>query len=114
MRTLLTVVVLLSLVAIPARAQRTVPDRSPAASPQQIFEFLLPRLYKGISLTKDETSKVKEILDRSLAEQQTLDFSAADWRERRTAILEKRNAAFRALLSSDDEKAKFDINLKSM
>jgi Spy/CpxP family protein refolding chaperone len=107
-------VVLLTVAVSPAHAQRPVADRAPAAAPEQILEFLVSRLYRGISLTKEQTAKVKEIIDKSLAEQQALDFGAIDFREKRAAILDRRNSAFRAILSSDSEKAKFDTNLKSM
>jgi hypothetical protein len=113
-RTSLVLVILLTFIVSPAHAQRPMADRAPAATPGQIFEFLVSRLYRGIDLSKEQTTKVKEIIDKSLAEQQVLDFSAIDFREKRAAILDRRNSAFRAILSSDSEKVKFDTNLKNM
>ena len=86
--------------------------RERMAAPEQVVLNIISRVYKDIALTADQRERLKEIIDRSFTDQRTLDFGAADVHEKQVAMLERRNAAMRALLTSDSDRAKFDVNIR--
>ena len=84
------------------------------ATPERVVTNIIARAYKGVTLTPEQKEGVRLIVDRSLSEQGALDFSAIGWQEKRAALLEKRNAELRALLTTDADRAKFDVNIKTL
>jgi hypothetical protein len=114
MRRFIVVLALLGCFGGTSRAQVPVPDRGRVATPEQIVESLIARAFKGIALTREQAALVREIVNQSLAEGRALDFGAGDWMEKRKAIIKRRNAAFRAILVTDDDRAKFDVNVMTL
>lgn len=97
-----------------AQAPATIPGAR-AATPARVIDYLITNAFRGISLSTSQRDSVGIIVVRNLAEQRAkLDFAAPDVFEKRDALLQKRNAEFRTLLTSEGDRAQFDKNLKTI
>ena len=79
-------------------------------TPEQMLERNMTRLFNGITLTDAQKAKATEILKKAMEANMGLDRQAADFRDKMTESNNKRNADLKALLTSDDDKKKFDEN----
>ncbi len=79
-------------------------------SPEAADSMNLARLFEGITLNADQTTKAKGIIKSAREALAGLDRQAADFREKMTEQNNKRNGDLKALLTSDADKAKFDEN----
>jgi len=70
----------------------------------------LSRLFTGVTLNADQTTKAKAIIKAAREATAGMDRQAPDFRDKMTAANTKRNADLKALLTSDADKAKFDEN----
>jgi hypothetical protein len=79
-------------------------------SPEAADSAAFARLFTGITLNADQTTKAKAIIKAAREANASLDRQAPDFREKMTASNTKRAADLKALLTSDADKAKFDEN----
>ncbi|MFI5310564.1 MAG: hypothetical protein ACHQQ3_04990 [Gemmatimonadales bacterium] len=79
-------------------------------SPEARDSVQLSRLFTGITLNADQTTKAKGIIKTAREGTASLDRQAPDYRDKMTAANAKRNADLKALLTADADKAKFDEN----
>ena len=118
MRRILVASALLVSVAGLARAQAPVmiPGQGGrAASNPQILEFLLSHAFKDIALSTAQKDTVEVLIQASIVEIQAMLATAPpDFQTRRDALIAKRNAAFRALLTTDRDRARFDVNIRAL
>jgi len=79
-------------------------------TPEQRDSVQLARLFTGITLSADAQAKAKEIIKAAREAMAGTERGSPDYVTKAQEVNNKRNADLKALLSSDDEKAKFDSN----
>src|SRR5579862_1724297 len=79
-------------------------------TPEQRDSTTLSRLFNGITLNADQTSKAKAIITKAREALASLDRQAPDYRDKMTAANNSRNTDLKELLTSDADKTKFDAN----
>jgi hypothetical protein len=100
-----------------ASAQRPPPVKDgqvAAASMDQIVQFVTATAYRGISLSESQRARARDIIVLATQEQQRLDATRSDFIDRRQVIVDRRHTSLRALLTSDVDRKKFDINLPEL
>lgn len=68
------------------------------------------RMFDGITLNADQTAKAKEIITKAREATMSMDRQAEDFRAKMTEMNAKRNADLKALLTSEEDRTKFDAN----
>jgi hypothetical protein len=84
-----------------------------ATAPEQIAAMTVDSAFNGITLTTDQRTKALNILTRTDASASAFDRQAPDLDRQMCALRRRRNADFKALLSTDPDRAKFDENVKN-
>jgi Spy/CpxP family protein refolding chaperone len=79
-------------------------------SPEQRDSVQLSRLFNGITLNADQTTKAKAIITAAREEQAKIPAEDAERMTKMQAVNAKRNADLKALLTADADKTKFDEN----
>ena len=79
-------------------------------TPEQRDSTTLARLFNGITLNAAQLSKAKDIIKAGREAVTALDRQAPDFRDKMTESNGKRNAELKALMATDADKAKFDVN----
>lgn len=97
--------------ASPLRAQGAEPA---ATSIGEVVSNIVSRAYDGIRLTPQQRQAASNVITASLKEGLAIRAQTPDFRERQDAIVQKRFAALRALLTTDADRARFDLNRRSM
>jgi len=109
MRKFLTVAAM--LVALTGAAQAQGGGRGGRGmAPQAQDSMQIARLFDGITLNAEQTAKAKAIITAAREAMMSMDRQAEDFRAKMTEANAKRNADLKALLTSDEDKAKFDAN----
>jgi Spy/CpxP family protein refolding chaperone len=90
-------------------------------SPEQRMARQKEQLFAGITLSPAQSAKADTVLMNGMKKQQEMMQAArsgggdmAAMREQMGKMNEERNAALKAILTSDADKAKFDENVKNM
>lgn len=112
MRRVLVVALLTLACTLEGQTPATAPTRAAAApNVAAIHAYLLEQLYSGLPLTKEQEARVRAIIDESLNAQDSV---KTDPRriEKRATIMTQRNVALRAVLKTEEERLKFDANLR--
>ena len=84
--------------------------RGGRGTPEAQDSTQLARLFDGITLNADQTTKAKDIITKAREATMSMDRQAEDFRAKMMEANAKRNADLKALLTSDEDKAKFDAN----
>lgn len=116
-RTMVSLLAFTVIAASQSSAQNPAPLQAgqvAAASMDQIVQFVTATAYRGITLSDEQRTRVREIIMVSRQEQQRLDTRRADFIDRRQVVLDRRNAAMRALLTSDRDRKQFDENIPEL
>lgn len=108
------VIMLFSAVQPQVAQSQTVAAFGRAVSPEEHIRHYMERAFRGITISPVVRDSARALVVASMVEQQTkIDFSAPNYQEVRQAIIDRRNARIRALLTSPDDRAKFDENLRT-
>lgn len=81
----------------------------PSTPPAEMIARILANLFNGITLTPDKTSQVRAIIETEMASQGALRGPGLAIFPQRIALNAARDAQLRALLTSDADRARFDI-----
>jgi hypothetical protein len=84
------------------------PSFARVSSPSNASRVLFTRLFDGIDLDPEQEARALEIVAESISARLAVTLRNADGWSRLTALSTSRDAALRALLASDDDRAIFD------
>ena len=79
-------------------------------TPEQRLDGMMSRLFSGITLNDSQKAKATEIIKKSMSESMGIDRKTPEGMEKSQSITKSRNDELRELLTSDEDKKKFDEN----
>jgi Spy/CpxP family protein refolding chaperone len=79
-------------------------------TPEQQIERNMTRLFAGITLNDAQKAKATDILKKAMEAMAGVDRQAPEGMAKMQEVNKKRNEDLKALLTSDDDKKKFDEN----
>lgn len=97
-------------ILFPAEGNRGERKADPNTPPDAMVQRILDRLFNGVALTPDQKSAALAIIGKSLAAQQASRGPGLVSYPRIMKLQDERDVALRALLTTDADRAKFDVH----
>jgi len=111
MKKLIAVAAMLVTMAGAASAQGGGGGGGGRGTPEQQIERTMTRLFNGITLNDAAKAKATEIVKKAMEARMGLDRSKPEDMAKMQEITKKQTEDLKALLTSDDDKKKFDENV---